>query len=74
MAKKYSIFLVLLVPLFTFLQEYFVGKLDSVFSMPPDFDDSYYGFPIHELREMQIMNMGQYAHSNQSIQQIVSIK
>jgi len=31
--------------------------LDSVFVMPPLFDDSYYGFPIHEIREMQIMNM-----------------
>ena len=42
--------------------------LDSVFSMPPLFDDSYYGFTIHEIREMQIMNMGQYAHGNQPIQ------
>ena len=46
----------------------FVNMLDSVFKMPPVFDDSYYGFPIHEIREMQIMNMGQYAHGNQPIQ------
>lgn len=46
----------------------FVNMLDSVFVMPPLFDDSYYGFPIHEIREMQIMNMGQYAHGNQPIQ------
>ncbi len=46
----------------------FVQMLDSVFVMPPLFDDSYYGFPIHEIREMQIMNMGQYAHGNQPIQ------
>jgi predicted alpha-1,2-mannosidase len=46
----------------------FVGMLDSVFVMPPVFDDSYYGFPIHEIREMQIVNMGQYAHGNQPIQ------
>ncbi|GAC31264.1 alpha-1,2-mannosidase [Paraglaciecola polaris LMG 21857] len=46
----------------------FVNKLDSVFSMPPDFDDSYYGFTIHEIREMQIVNMGNYAHGNQPIQ------
>lgn len=52
-------------------REYFVKKLDSVFSMPPLFDDSYYGFPIHEIREMQIMNMGQYAHGNQPIQHII---
>ncbi|HLS37016.1 MAG TPA: GH92 family glycosyl hydrolase [Sphingobacterium bovisgrunnientis] len=43
-------------------------KLDSVFILPPIFDDSYYGFPIHEIREMQIVNMGQYAHGNQPIQ------
>ncbi len=43
-------------------------KLDSVFMLPPIFDDSYYGFPIHEIREMQIVNMGQYAHGNQPIQ------
>lgn len=43
-------------------------KLDSVFTLPPIFDDSYYGFPIHEIREMQIVNMGQYAHGNQPIQ------
>ena len=46
----------------------FVGMLDSVFIMPPVFDDSYYGGVIHEIREMQIMNMGQYAHGNQPIQ------
>ena len=44
------------------------AKLDSVFILPPVFDDSYYGFPIHEIREMQIVNMGQYAHGNQPIQ------
>ncbi|ULQ56974.1 GH92 family glycosyl hydrolase [Flavihumibacter rivuli] len=49
----------------------FVSMLDSVFSMPPAFDDSYYGFPIHEIREMQIMNMGQYAHGNQPIQHMI---
>lgn len=46
----------------------FVAMMDSVFTMPPQFDYSYYGFPIHEIREMQIMNMGQYAHGNQPIQ------
>ena len=37
----------------------FNAMLDSVFQLPPIFDDSYYGFTIHEIREMQIMNMGQ---------------
>ncbi|MFN4315844.1 MAG: GH92 family glycosyl hydrolase [Chitinophagaceae bacterium] len=49
-------------------KEQFVNMLDSVFVMPPVFDDSYYGGVIHEIREMQIMNMGQYAHGNQPIQ------
>jgi predicted alpha-1,2-mannosidase len=49
----------------------FVAMLDSVFVVPPVFDDSYYGFPIHEIREMQIMNMGNYAHGNQPIQHMV---
>jgi len=51
--------------------EMFVKMLDSVFVMPPVFDDSYYGFPIHEIREMQIMGMGQYAHGNQPIQHMI---
>lgn len=38
--------------------EPFVEQLDGVFTMPPDFDDSYYGQTIHEIREMQIVNMG----------------
>ena len=45
--------------------------LDSVFVVPPIFDDSYYGFCIHEIREMQIMNMGNYAHGNQPIQHMI---
>lgn len=49
-------------------RERFVKMLDSVFVMPPIFDDSYYGAVIHEIREMQIANMGQYAHGNQPIQ------
>jgi len=49
----------------------FVSKLDSVFTLPPIFDDSYYGGVIHEIREMQIANMGQYAHGNQPIQHMI---
>jgi predicted alpha-1,2-mannosidase len=51
--------------------ESFIKMLDSVFIMPPVFDDSYYGGVIHEIREMQIMNMGQYAHGNQPIQHML---
>lgn len=49
----------------------FVNKLDSVFSLPPVFDESYYRGVIHEIREMQIANMGQYAHGNQPIQHMI---
>lgn len=49
----------------------FVAKLDSVFTLPPIFDESYYGEVIHEIREMQIANMGQYAHGNQPIQHMI---
>lgn len=49
----------------------FVAQLDSVFAVPPIFDDSYYGGVIHEIREMQIMNMGNYAHGNQPIQHMI---
>ena len=49
----------------------FNQMMDSVFIMPPVFDDSYYGGVIHEIREMQIMNMGQYAHGNQPIQHML---
>ncbi len=52
-------------------REAFVSRLDSVFSVPPVFDYSYYGSVIHEIREMQIMNMGNYAHGNQPIQHMI---
>ena len=46
----------------------FTGMLDSVFVVPPIYDDSYYGFCIHEIKEMQVANMGNYAHGNQPAQ------
>jgi len=49
----------------------FTTKLDSVFQVPPVFDYSYYGQVIHEIREMQIMNMGNYAHGNQPVQHMI---
>jgi len=49
----------------------FVDKLDTVFSLPPIYDESYYKQVIHEIREMQIANMGQYAHGNQPIQHMI---
>ena len=52
-------------------KESFVSMLDSVFVVPPVYDDSYYGQCIHEIKEMQIMNMGNYAHGNQPIQHMI---
>ena len=52
-------------------KEKFVAKLDSVFTVPPFFDSSYYGEVIHEIREMQIANMGNYAHGNEPIQHMI---
>jgi predicted alpha-1,2-mannosidase len=52
-------------------KDYFISKLDSVFEVPPVFDYSYYGIVIHEIREMQIMNMGNYAHGNQPVQHMI---
>lgn len=48
----------------------FIGMLDTIFQLPPVFDATYYGYVIHEIREMQIMGMGQYAHGNQPIQHL----
>ena len=52
-------------------EKVFVEMLDSVFIVPPLFDDSYYGQVIHEIREMTVMNMGNYAHGNQPIQHMI---
>ena len=49
----------------------FTATLDSVFALPPTFDASYYGGVIHEIREMQVANMGQYAHGNQPAQHVI---
>ena len=45
--------------------------LDSVFVVPPIYDDSYYGFRIHEITEMQVADMGNYAHGNQPAQHVI---
>jgi predicted alpha-1,2-mannosidase len=49
-------------------REKFATKLDSLFTAPPKYDFSYYGVQIHEITEMAIAGMGQYAHGNQPIQ------
>lgn len=45
----------------------FVHMLDTVFTIPGKEGMKSRGM-IHEMREMQVMNMGQYAHGNQPIQ------
>ena len=49
----------------------FNSSMDTVFTMPPLYDDSYYGRTIHEIREMQVMDMGNYAHGNQPVQHML---
>jgi len=48
--------------------EKFCAKLDSVFTVPNTVKVGTYGFMIHEMTEMVMANMGQYAHGNQPIQ------
>ena len=52
-------------------KEGFAEMLDSVFVVPPIYDDSYYGARIHEITEMQVANMGNYAHGNQPAQHMI---
>jgi predicted alpha-1,2-mannosidase len=52
-------------------QKIFLQMLDSVFNMPPAFDYKNYGKVIHEMREMQTIGFGQYAHGNEPIQHMI---
>ncbi|WP_233268806.1 GH92 family glycosyl hydrolase [Mucilaginibacter lacusdianchii] len=52
-------------------EERFVTKLDSVFSQPPTIRVGEYHQVIHEMKEMEIAGMGQYAHGNQPIQHMI---
>jgi predicted alpha-1,2-mannosidase len=49
----------------------FTAKLDSVFSEPNKVKTGTYGGMIHEMTEMVMANLGQYAHGNQPIQHMV---
>lgn len=49
----------------------FVAKLDSVFTEPNTFKVGTYRQVIHEMAEMEMINMGQYAHGNQPIQHMI---
>ena len=48
----------------------FVEKIDSVFTMENTVKPGWYGSMIHEMKEMQLAEMGQYAHGNQPIQHL----
>ncbi|MBO4801431.1 MAG: GH92 family glycosyl hydrolase, partial [Bacteroidaceae bacterium] len=48
--------------------ESFIAKLDSVWLQPSTVKPGWYGYKIHEMTEMEIAGMGQYAHGNQPIQ------
>ena len=52
-------------------EDKFCAMLDSVFVVPPVYDDSYYGVRIHEITEMQVAHMGNYAHGNQPVQHMI---
>lgn len=51
-------------------KEMFNAMLDSVFIVP-GMEGMTSRRMIHEMREMQVMNMGQYAHGNQPIQHMI---
>ena len=49
----------------------FVAKIDSVFTVSNKVDYGTYGGMIHEMKEMVLANMGQYAQGNQPIQHMI---
>jgi predicted alpha-1,2-mannosidase len=49
----------------------FAAKLDAVFTASSDYKVGTYGAPIHEMREMKLADMGQYAHGNQPMQHMI---
>src|SRR5690606_25787033 len=48
----------------------FNAKLDSFFTMEQRINCGTYGKEIHEMKEMLLANMGQYAHGNQPTQHV----
>ncbi|WP_127132827.1 GH92 family glycosyl hydrolase [Pseudoflavitalea rhizosphaerae] len=49
----------------------FTSKIDSVFTVPNTVKYGTYGTMIHEMKEMVLAGMGQYAHGNQPIQHMI---
>ena len=54
-----------------FHDERFVAKIDSVFALPGIVKYGTYGTKIHEMLEMELAKMGQYAQGNQPIQHMI---
>lgn len=51
--------------------EAFTAKMDSVFTVSNRIEPGTYGSVIHEMKEMELAGMGQYAHGNQPIQHLI---
>lgn len=49
-------------------EDRFVSRIDEVFSSPSTVNVGSYGGMIHEMTEMVLAGMGQYAHGNQPVQ------
>lgn len=49
----------------------FTEKIDGVFTASNEIKPGTYGYVIHEMKEMELAGMGQYAHGNQPIQHLV---
>jgi predicted alpha-1,2-mannosidase len=52
-------------------EDAFVAKLDQMLTTPPRFEVGAYGFEIHEMTEMGVVDFGQYAHSNQPVHHVL---
>ncbi|MEX6691039.1 GH92 family glycosyl hydrolase [Danxiaibacter flavus] len=49
-------------------EQKFNAKLDSLFTAPNTVKYGSYGHEIHEMKEMVLQNIGQYAHGNEPVQ------
>ena len=52
-------------------EEAFAAQMDRIFKTAPIVDPAIYGGVAHEVQEMQIAHMGNYAHGNQPIQHMI---
>jgi len=52
-------------------REKFITRLDTMLSMPPDYEVGSYHCEIHEMTEMAVAGFGQYAQSNQPVHHVL---